>query len=83
MDPSLMTAKTENLNMTTREHLGKKISVKKHPPNESDRFQGEKPKKMLLGFDQNTFPMIRDEKEERFAKKESKENMDFTPDNGS
>mmetsp|Transcript_42016 Transcript_42016/g.64356 ORF Transcript_42016/g.64356 Transcript_42016/m.64356 type:complete len:109 (-) Transcript_42016:163-489(-) len=47
---------------------------------QSDRspLDREKPKKMLLGFDQNTFPMIRDEKEELFEKKPSQENMNFS-----
>jgi hypothetical protein len=32
---------------------------------------------MLHGFDHNTFPMIRDEKEERFARRPSQEKMEF------
>ena len=58
------------------------IDAMRVPQRINDRFNKKKIKSSVLGFDKNSFPMIRDEKEERYAQSFSERKMDFI-DNGN
>lgn len=58
------------------------VEAMRVPQRINDRFNKKKQKTSLLGFDKNSFPMIRDEKEERYAESFNERKMDFI-DNGN